>query len=163
MRRRVALLLLLLLCAAATVPRGPARADQLWTTTGDALLGEMRGGFALPGGLMVSFGIVRTVLVDGQVVTRTALQIPDVRAMTVDQAQQLGSQAAGLAVVQTGAGNTFQLPQSAALPGMVIQNTQNNRHLQALTEITVTTNPLRLLQGMNFNQAVGDALQGGMR
>lgn len=154
MRRAAAFLL-----AACVLPA--AAADQVWTAAPDALLADMRGGFALPGGFMVSFGIVRTVQVDGQVVSQTSLQIPDLRAITVDQARQLG-QAADLMLVQTGPGNAFQPLQAPALPGIVIQNTESNRRLQALTEITATANTLRALQALNLNQVLGDALRGAL-
>lgn len=152
-------------CTAAVLAAlacGPACAGQAWTTTGDDLLAEMRGGFALPGGLMVSFGIVRTVRIDGEVVSHTTLQIPDVRGITADQARHLGQQAAGLAVVQRGAGNVLHLPTGAVVPGIVIQNSENNRTLQAVTEITASTNTLRMLQTMNVNQTLSDALKGGL-
>ncbi|MBK6006397.1 hypothetical protein JJB11_09865 [Ramlibacter ginsenosidimutans] len=146
----------------AALAAGSACADQAWMTTGDDLLADMRGGFALPDGLMVSFGIVRTVLIDGQVVSQTALQIPDVRSITVDQARQLGQQLAGVAVVQNGTANTLQLPHPDAAPGFVIQNSENNRTLQAITEITASTNTLRTLQGMNLNRTLSDALKGAL-
>ena len=157
MRRAAAALLAAAACACGV----PAQADQVWTAAPDTVLAGMRGGFALDSGLLVSFGIVRTVLADGQLVARTALQIPDVRQMTGAQAQQLAGQAAGLVVVQSGAGNSFQ-PLQGALPGIVVQNTQGNRQLQSITEITATTNTLRMLQGLNLNQALRDALTGGL-
>jgi hypothetical protein len=154
-------LALLLLALASAVFAGPVRADQVWAASADGVLAQMRGGFALPDGLMVSFGIVRTVQIDGQIVSQTALQIPDLRSITVDQARQLERQAPGLAFVQNGVGNSAQLP-SAVLPGLVIQNTENNRHLQAITEITATANSLRMLQGINLHQALSDALKGAL-
>jgi hypothetical protein len=153
---------MLLLAAAAALCGVPAGADQHWTATGDSVLAQMRGGFALANGLTVSFGIVRTVQVDGQIVSQTSLNIPDVRGITADQMQQLGRQAAGLTIVQVGAGNTAQAPQSTVLPGLLIQNTENNRQLQAVTEINASTNSLRMLQGMNLNQSLSDALKGAL-
>ena len=155
MMRRAAMLLLAGACSLS------AHADQVWTAAPDDVLADMRGGFALPGGLLVSFGIVRTVLVDGQVVAQTAFQIPDVRSITADQARLLGSQ--GLTLVQSGAGNTFQPVQPSTLTGLVIQNTQSHRQLQAITEITATANTLRMLQGLNLNQTLSDALKGATR
>ena len=130
MRAAMTLLLVALACTA------PARADQLWTPLDDAQLAELRGGFALPNGWLLSFGIERTVLVDGEVVTRSALHIPDLSHITQEQARALSRQA------------------------IVIQNTQSNRHLQAITEIDVSANTLRALQGINLHQAFSDALKG---
>jgi hypothetical protein len=151
----------------------------------------MRGGFATPEGLLVSFGIIRTVLIDGAVVARTAIQIDDLRTITVDQARQLREQAGGFAIVQNGGGNTvnglaqgttpaqlvqfvqpagstqagqaLQPTQSIQLaPGIVIQNTENNRTLQAMTEINAGTNGMRMLQGINLFQTLNDALKGAL-
>lgn len=151
---------MLVLGAAVGIACATARADQLWSASADGVLASMRGGFALPDGLMVSFGIVRTVTIDGQVVSQTALNIPDLRSITVEQARQLG--ASGLQIVQNGPGNSVQLPQGAMLPGLVVQNSESNRRLQALTEITAGTNTLRALQGMNLSQTLSDALKGGV-
>jgi hypothetical protein len=151
---------MLVLGAAVGIACAHVRADQFWSASADGVLASMRGGFALPDGLMVSFGIVRTVTIDGQVVSQTALNIPDLRSITVEQARQLG--ASGLQIVQNGPGNSVQLPQGAMLPGLVVQNSESNRRLQALTEITAGTNTLRALQGMNLNQTLSDALKGGV-
>ena len=156
--RRAAILVTALALATAPVV---LYADQMWTATSDRDLSEMRGGFALPGGLLVSFGIVRTIAVDGQVVARTALNVPDVANITADQALQLQA-ATRLTIVQTGAGNSVQVSQAGNTPGIVIQNTESNRHLQALTEITATANTLRALQALNLNQVLGDALRGAL-
>ena len=155
--------ILIALCLATAMVVAPARADQVWDATPDGVLDQMRGGFALPDGLMVAFGIVRTVQVDGVIVSQTSLNIPDLRSITADQAQQLGRQVTGLGlgVVQTGTGNTLEVPQTQTLPGIVIQNTESNRTLQAITEITATTNSMRMLQGLNLNQALSDALKLG--
>lgn len=151
---------MLVLGATFAIACAHARADQFWSATGDGVLASMRGGFALPDGLMVSFGIVRTVTIDGQVVSQTALNIPDLRNITVEQARQLG--ASGLQIVQNGPGNIVQLPRGAMLPGLVVQNSESNRRLQALTEITAGTNTMRALQGMNLDQTLSDALKGAV-
>jgi hypothetical protein len=146
-----------LLMAAASAHAAPA---QEWLAAPDEVLARLRGGFALPD-LVVSFGIVRTVNIDGQTVVRTALNIPDVRNITTDQARQLAQQAGTLTIVQNGVGNTAGIP-LGGVPGIVIQNTQDNRQLQAITEITATTNGMRLLQSMNLNQTLADALKGAL-
>jgi hypothetical protein len=130
MRAATTLLLAALACAA------PARADQVWTALEDTQLDALRGGFALPDGWLLSFGIERTVRVDGEVMIRSALRIPDLAHITQEQARALSQQA------------------------VVIQNTQSHRHLQATTEISVSANTLRALQGINLNQAFSDALKG---
>ena len=56
-----------------------------------AQLDTMRGGFDLPTGLKVSFGIDRVAFVNGNMVSSTSINIPDVSAMTAQQAQALAA------------------------------------------------------------------------
>jgi hypothetical protein len=156
---------MLLLLAAATVvvtTAPPARAADQWVTAGDSVLANMRGGFALAPGLMVSFGIVRTVRIDGAVASHTSVFVADLRTMTPQQAEQLSQQLSSTMLVQNGAGNLAQLSPGQLAPGIVIQNTENNRTLQALTELNVVTNGMGLLQGINLNQTLNDALKGAL-
>lgn len=162
---------------AASMAMGGVQAEQIWTAAPDAQLESMRGGFGPGPGLLVSFGIVRTVRVDGAVVARSAVHIEDLRSITVAQARELSEQILATTVVQVGAGNFVQgqAPANAPAPapapapvlpgtaGLVVQNTENNRHLQAVTEINAsTTNGMRVLQGINFNQTLTDALKGAL-
>lgn len=173
---------------AASMAMGGVQAEQIWTAAPDTQLENMRGGFGPAPGLLVSFGIVRTVRVDGDIVARTAVHIEDLRSITVTQARQLSEQILATTLVQVGSGNVVQASAPAAsrpastgaaapapapapvpaplppvAPGLVIQNTENNRQLQAVTEIHAgTTNGLRVLQGINFNQTLTDALKGAL-
>jgi hypothetical protein len=142
-------------CGVASAAQG-----QLWTAAPDAQLEKMRGGFALAPDLMVSFGIVRTVRIDGAVVAHTALQIEDMRTITLTQSRQLGDATRGI-TVQNGAGNTANVG-GLPLPAIVIQNTESNRQLQAVTEITAATNSLRLSHALQWNRTLSDALAGGI-
>lgn len=153
--------MLTLLAAAGLAACGIASADQgqMWTAASDTQLEQMRGGFAIAPDLMISFGIVRTVRIDGAVVAHSALQIDDMRNITPAQAVQLGEATRGL-TVQNGPGNTANV--SLPLPAIVIQNTESNRQLQAVTEITAATNSLRMLQGIQWNRTLSDALAGGI-
>jgi hypothetical protein len=184
------------LVLAASMAMGGVHAEQIWTAAPDTQLESMRGGFGPAPGLLVSFGIVRTVRVDGGIVARTAVQIEDLRSITLAQARQLSEQILATTLVQVGAGNVVQASAPAApgapapsapapaptvaaapapapapvpaslptgAPGLVIQNTENNRHIQAVTEIHAgTTNGIRVLQGINFNQTLTDALKGAL-
>lgn len=134
----------------------------LWTAASDARLAQLRGGFAVAPGLMVSFGIVRTVQIDGMTVSRTSVQIDDLRSISVDQARGLSQQLSAASLVQNGRGNVASNLPVQTLPGIVIQNTDNNRHIRAVTEINATTNGMRILQGMNLNQTMNDALKSAL-
>lgn len=150
------------LVAALAGLAAPAAAQQVWTAASDRHLDGMRGGFATPSGLMVSFGIARTVRIDGQVVSHTSVRIDDLGRITAQQARQLAQGAAGLTVVQSGTGTRVLTLPGPGLAGLVIQNTQDQRHIQALTVIDAGTNGLGLLQAQNFHRSLMEALQGSL-
>jgi hypothetical protein len=134
-----------------------------WRAASDARLEEMRGGFSVAPGVMVSFGITRTVRIDGLPVSSSGFQVGELRSMTASQAAQLSKQAATLSLVQSGAGNTFLTPLQAASPAIVIQNTLNDRTIQSVTEINAVSNGMSLMKGLNLNQTLNDALGAAVR
>ncbi|HXZ08696.1 MAG TPA: hypothetical protein VEI25_11615, partial [Paraburkholderia sp.] len=77
-------------------------------------LDNMRGGFDLPSGLVVSFGISRAAFVNGNLVSSTSFNIPNIAQMTPQQAQMLASANNG-ALIQNGLNNTVQ---PGGLPGV---------------------------------------------
>lgn len=170
----------MLLSLMAALPGGPCFAAQdeaaapVWWTVGDAPLAEMRGGFDLGRGLIVSFGITRAVYINNQQVTQTTLQLPDLghlQGLPTDQAAtlaqqiraqvaaQLATQLAGQAkVIQNGPGNSVS-PEVAVLPlGTYIQNTLNNQTIRTETLIQATSNGLGLLKSMNLHNAIQEAV-----
>lgn len=130
------------------------RLDSSWVAMAPQKLDRMRGGFVLPSGLLLSFGIERAVYVNGQLVATTSVNVPDIANITADQAQGL----AGLQdtmLIQIGEGNTF-VPTGAG--GVVIQNTLNDQDIRALTTLNIGTSTLGLFQELNSNAALQDAL-----
>ncbi|AOI72418.1 hypothetical protein [Burkholderia ubonensis] len=140
------------------------RDERSWPAGGavalsDTRLDAMRGGFDLPGGLQVSFGISRVAFVNGNLVTTTNFDIPDVSRITAQQAQALAAANLG-ALIQVGPGNAAQ---SGALPGLtgaVIQNTLSNQHIQALTTIDTSVNTLSTFKNLNIMSTLNNALTG---
>ena len=61
-----------------------------WEPVAAERLEALRGGFDVGAGLQVSFGIDRAVLINGQLVVSTSLNIPDVSQITAAQANKLG-------------------------------------------------------------------------
>lgn len=119
-------------------------------------LDEMRGGYALPGGLSIAFGLERTVAINGELVVIQHVDIPDLSRMTVDQAQQLASLAQGQ-TVQVGGATTL----NSGIGTLIIQNTLDGQSIQATTTLNTSVNTLNLLQNLNFNQSLTDALRIG--
>jgi hypothetical protein len=127
-----------------------------------AQLDTMRGGFDLPTGLKVSFGIDRVAFVNGNMVSSTSVNIPDVGAMTTQQAQALASANSG-GLVQVGQGNAVQPGALPGLTGAVIQNTLSNQQIQALTTINTTVNSLGAFKTMNLGSTINGALINAVR
>jgi len=127
----------------------------------DARLDAMRGGFDMPDGLKVSFGVSRVAFVNGNLVASTSFNIPDISHITAQQAQALAAANAG-ALLQVGPGNAAQPGVLPALTGAVIQNTLNNQHLQALTTINATVNTLSAFKNLNIMSTLNNALTGAL-
>ena len=126
-----------------------------WQPVDPGRLAQMRGGFQMPSGMMLSFGIERVVLVNGELTARIAVQIPDVARITPEQAQALADFNRGL-VVQIGDGNRFDPAQAAG--GLVIQNTLDDQDIRTLTRIDVGVDTLGAYQSLNASGALTDAL-----
>lgn len=117
-------------------------------------LDGMRGGFVLPSGLQLSFGIERVAWVNGQMVSYLRIDIPDVARMTPAQAQEL-SKLARTQLVQVGPGNVFR---GGGNGGLVIQNTLDGQDIRARTTLDVGVNTLGLFQALNIGDALNDAV-----
>ena len=154
-RRAVALLALALACGGAGAGEGSAALGPEWVAVSAERLDHMRGGFQLPSGLVLSFGIERLVYVNGTLVAQASVQIPDVSAMTPEQAQDLAEMKQGM-LVQIGGGNTFA--PSGEVDGVVIQNTLDGQDILTLTTLDVGVGTLGMFQHLNANAALQDAL-----
>ena len=149
-----------------------------WAAASDERLAGLRGGFELGAGLTVSFGIARTVMINGEVLSRTSFVLPDVGKITAEQASMARAAMGGLTVVQNGAGNgvapnAFAPASTAATPpavlggpvlasGTVIQNSLDNQVLQHTTLINTGVYSLGLLKQGHAHSALRDALFGAL-
>jgi hypothetical protein len=117
-------------------------------------LDTVRGGFDLGEGLEASLGIERAVYIDGNLVTYTSVNIPDLAHVTTQQAMALAS-ALSTINVQNGPGNTFD-PSSGGniTAGTVIQNTLNNQTIRNLTTLNVAVNTLNAFRDEGMQQAL---------
>lgn len=142
-------------------------ADPAWASadlvaiSGDRL-DEMRGGFDLPSGLMVSFGISRAAFVNGNLVAQTSFDIPNIADMTAQQAQMLANANAG-ALIQVGPHNSVQQGTLPGLTGALIQNTLNGQQIQSVTTINTSVNSLGAFTATNFLSTMNGALVGAVR
>lgn len=134
-----------------------------WVAVSNENLENMRGGFDAGSGLSVSFGIVRTVTINGDLVNRTSFNLPDVAKITGEQARMASAAIAEAGLVQNGAANFVDAGVKSQLAGgTFIQNSLNDQTIQTLTIINTGVNSLGLLKAMNAQTALKDALIGSM-
>lgn len=123
-----------------------------------AALDAARGGFEIAGGLSLSLGIERVVSVNGEILARTNIAIPDLSAMTADQARLTQDAIGNARMIQLGGNNyaaaDLNLPNGATL----LQNTLNGQDIRTATTITSTVNSMSLLKDMNFQSTIRDAV-----
>lgn len=107
----------LLLCAgwSATGTEAQRNAKPLfdptqWQAASDDKLDALRGGFQIGANLAVSFGFVRSVTINGDLVSETRFTLPDLSNITADQAKLVNAALAQAHIVQNGAGNTVGTP-----------------------------------------------------
>ncbi len=145
--------------ALARTAAGARSSASAWQPVSEHALDDMRAGFDLGSGLVMSIGIERMVSINGNVVSSTTLNVGDLASLNNNPAQSNSYAATALNVIQNGAGNTVlvgALPQSVA--GTVIQNTLNNQVLSSTTVVNSTVNSLGILRGMNFMGTLSNAL-----
>jgi hypothetical protein len=128
---------------------------EAWKPIDPARLEGMRGGFQMPSGQMLSFGIERVVYVNDVLVASASVRIPDVTEIDREQARALADFNKGI-VVQVGERNHFD--PAAAAGGVVIQNTLDNQSIRTATNIEVGAASLGVFQAINSYGALGDAL-----
>lgn len=117
-----------------------------------------RGGFEVPGGLSLALGIERVVSVNGEVMSRTNIAIPDLSAMTAEQARLTQDALGSARVIQLGNNNFVASDLNLNSGATLLQNSLNGQDIRAATTITSTVNSMSLLKDMNFQSTIRDAL-----
>lgn len=130
-----------------------------WMPASDAQLDKARGGFNLDTGLNVSFGIIRTVTINGDLVSRTNFDLPDITRINSDQARLVRTALGDSGLIQNGTGNFIDAGIVTGLNGStVIQNSLNDQQIQTLTVINTGVNSLGLLKSINTQGVLRDSL-----
>jgi hypothetical protein len=125
-----------------------------------AKLDKLRGGFEAPGGLRMSFGIERAVIVNVVLQSSTQLRVNDL-GRTVAGGASAGDvlpAPATVAVVQNGVNSSVHTTLPAATMATVVQNSLDNQHLQTLTRINATVNSAEMMRGVRMQQSLQDSL-----
>ena len=129
-----------------------------WAPVDEATLDANRGGFETPGGLNISLGIERVVSVNGEVLSRTNVAIPDVASMNAEQLMQARDALGTARLIQIG-GNNFA-PSDIALGSgaTLVQNSLDHQTIMAQTTISSTVNSMALIKDLNFHSTIRDAI-----
>lgn len=151
--------LCILKLALAAGSAGAAPLGQGWTPVGADVLDSARGGFSFGPGLAVTFGLERLVSLNGEVVARTSVQLPDLRQISFDQARQARDALSSVKLIQNGNGNIYQ-PTGQMLGATVIQNSLNDQVIRTQTVINASVNSLALLQALRLERSLVEALAG---
>jgi hypothetical protein len=132
-----------------------------WTPVNEELLDQMRGGFVTAEGLQVSLGIERLVSINGELVSRTRLDISNLNHLSDAQLRETRDALSSVKLIQNGGDNIYQAGESVrAGAGVVIQNTLNDQLIRSQTVISSTVNSASILKTLNFQGSVSDALAG---
>ena len=150
----------LFFACAACLPGAQAQAmPPGWTAVDESALDQLRGGFTTPGGLAVSLGIERLVAINGELVSRSSFQIDDFGRIDAEQARQTSAALSEVKLIQNGRDNMMLAGfSSSTLAGTVIQNTLNDQHIASRTVINASVNSIGLLNTINFDGNVNDAI-----
>ena len=124
-----------------------------------AALDAVRGGFGYGDTLLVTLGIDRLVQVNGNTVEHSTVQFGDVGKLASGSAPLSADNQQGARLIQNGQAGQFvsRLP-AGALGGAVIQNTLNDQLISNQTTIRASVNNAGVVQAMNFNASLSQAL-----
>jgi hypothetical protein len=147
--------------AGDSAPQGGLFNPGEWKAVSAEKLDTMRGGYETSTGMTVSFGVVRTVSINGDVVNRTSFNLPDVSKITADQARAVSTALNEANIVQNGTGNVVSDSVRTQLSGgTLIQNSLNNQTIQTLTVINAGVGSLGLFKSINLQGVLRDSLFG---
>jgi hypothetical protein len=143
--------------ALAQQPAAVIGADE-WAPVDTAVLDDARGGFEMPGGLNISLGIERVVSVNGEVLSRTNVSIPDVASMNADQLIQARDALGTARLIQIGGGNFAPNDLGLGSGATLVQNSLDHQAILAQTTISSTVNSMALIKDINFHSTIRDAI-----
>ena len=121
-------------------------------------LDDYRGGFITDNGLAVTLGIERIVTINGNVAEHSDLELGDLGRLTSGQSTLTADTAAQVRLIQNGGGQFAVQMGNNALGGTIIQNSLNDQLIRNQTIINASVNARGLLQTMNFQSSLANAL-----
>ena len=159
---RIPVQICLVLASAAIATQGYAGGEDNPFSSDNAVasstLDDYRGGFVTDTGVMVSLGIERIVTINGNVAERSQLDFGDLGRLTSGQGTLPAEAAAQVRLIQNGGGQFAVQMGSNALGGTIIQNNLNDQLISNQTIINASVNARVLLQTLNFQNSLANAL-----
>jgi hypothetical protein len=126
----------------------------------DEVLGRIRGGYLMPNGLVVSFGLERLVYVNGILSNATALTVTElgkIRGGSADLSEEIPI-GTTLGLIQNGPGNIVGDLAASGGFATIIQNSADNQRIQAITTINTRVNSLEMMRSGRFGDSLRDSL-----
>lgn len=149
-----------LAAAEIALPEVEAAPPDGWQAVDASALDGMRGGFGTADGLIVAIGIERLVSINGELVASTRFQLSASEGLAGDAADAARSALNNGGLIQNGPGNIAPAVLSPdALGATIIQNTLNDQTIRSQTIINASVNSATLMQSLNFNDSVGQAIR----
>ncbi|MDB5778835.1 MAG: hypothetical protein JWP93_1200 [Polaromonas sp.] len=137
----------------------PPPEPDVWLAASDHALDQLRGGFDLGPGLVVSFGISRALFINGQLVTSTSFQASDPTRLTPALAEVLSQHTSFQAqVVKNGPGNRVDAGAATVPLATYVQNTLNNQTIRNQTVIEATSSGLSQVKNLNLQTTLNNAI-----
>ena len=152
MNRVTTVMLLTLIGGQSVAPAMAFVSDKDFTRrapVSESVLDRMRGGFqSSSNGPILSFGIERSVFLNGQLVAATALNIPDVTKFVTNPSSTV-------TLIQHGSGNAMTRDLSALPPfTTVIQNSLDHHTIQSQTVLNATVAALGWARSLDLGHAL---------
>lgn len=158
-RRALAATLLAGACSAALAEgKMPVFDAAEWKAVDTDTLEAARGGFEVPGGLNISLGIERVVSVNGEVLSRTNVAIPDVASMNAEQLLAARDALGTARLIQIGGSNFAPNDIGLGSGATLVQNSLDHQAIMAQTTISSTVNSMALIKDINFQSTLRDAI-----
>jgi hypothetical protein len=130
-----------------------------WIAVDAATLERHRGGFTTPQGLNVSLGIERAISINGELVSRTTLQLANIDQLVLQSSQHSSATLSEVKLIQNGSDNMMLASfSSSALAGTIVQNTLSDQQIETRTVIDASANSVGLLKTINFQGNLSDAI-----
>lgn len=128
-----------------------------WKQVGAGTLSMMRGGFTTAGGLSLSLGVDRLVLINGAVVASTNFQIANLGMISSDEARHARDAINSFTLVQNGPNNFAPGDPLGPGRGTFVQNSLNDQTISTQTIISSNVNSMSLMKDINFQAGLRDA------